>query len=310
MQIKIFIGTGVSMKQFLYLDSDIVNSIIAQNEKGLIQSLSREQESTHTETNSTQGDVSVDGKIGGSLLKFAKAEADLSSRIGFGESSSLLSASHELVSKTLHDASFDIAYKYIKSLNYDNCNCQSNYYGEYIEINRVFDFIDLDYLEKLFSKDGFIEYLKKIDKEKIEAIAETEKSTMTREQLRTKGSLIKSIIKQNVAKNSKQYDDIHDIIVAFRQVVPYSKMLVSNDGYLIPLEDKYFRINPTDLGFKYGGKITCVGMITNIIGEKANHHDDRNIFAALQFAVNEALRAILPTSENKLYIIHPIAIFL
>lgn len=33
------------MKQFLYLDTDIVNSIIAQSEKGLITEISSQQES-------------------------------------------------------------------------------------------------------------------------------------------------------------------------------------------------------------------------------------------------------------------------
>lgn len=86
-------------------------------------------------------------------------------------------------------------------------------------------------------------------------------------------------------------------------------MLISSDGYLIPLDDKYFRINPSNLGFKYGGEITCVGMITNIIGTDTNPCDDKNIFATLQFTVNEALRAILPTKEENLCVIHPIAVF-
>lgn len=89
------------MKQFLYLDNDIVNSIIAQNEKGLIQSLSSEQESNESKTDSTHGDVAVKGTIGVSLLKLAKAEADLSSNIGYIESGNAFYASKELVSKTL-----------------------------------------------------------------------------------------------------------------------------------------------------------------------------------------------------------------
>lgn len=36
------------MKQFLYLDNDIVNSIVAQSEQGLIQSFSDEQVSSDT----------------------------------------------------------------------------------------------------------------------------------------------------------------------------------------------------------------------------------------------------------------------
>ena len=90
---------------------------------------------------------------------------------------------------------------------------------------------------------------------------------MNREQLRDKSSQIKSIIKEKIAQKNKQYDEVHDIIVAFKQLIPYSRMLISSDGYLVPLDDAYFRINPANMGFKYGGEITCVGMITNIIGE-------------------------------------------
>ena len=86
-------------------------------------------------------------------------------------------------------------------------------------------------------------------------------------------------------------------------------MLISTDGYLIPLEDKYFRINPTNLGFKYGGDITCVGVITNIIGEDTNPEDEKNIFATLQFNVNEMLRAILPNKEKNICVVHPIAVY-
>lgn len=155
------------MKQFLYLDNDIVDSIIAQNEKGLIQSLSSEQESNETETDSTHGSATIEGSIGGSFLKLAKAEANLSSNIGYEESSSTFSASKKLVSKTLHDAAFDIACKYIKPVECKNKDYSFDEYGRYIELARVFDFIDLEYLEKLFAKGGFIEYLKKRRKKKL-----------------------------------------------------------------------------------------------------------------------------------------------
>ena len=86
-------------------------------------------------------------------------------------------------------------------------------------------------------------------------------------------------------------------------------MLISSDGQLIPLNTKYFRVDPIDLGFKYGGEIICVGMITNKIGEDTNPNDDKNVFATLQFTANEVLRRILPTSQSNLCVIHPIAIY-
>ena len=91
--------------------------------------------------------------------------------------------------------------------------------------------------------------------------------------------------------------------------MPYTRMLISSDGYLIPMDDKYFRIDPKNLGFKYGGEITCVGMITNIIGADTNPEDPKDLFAALQFKVNEILRTILPTNAENLCVIHPIAVF-
>lgn len=93
------------------------------------------------------------------------------------------------------------------------------------------------------------------------------------------------------------------------QLIPYNRMLISSDGYLIPLDDRYFRIDAQNLGFKYGGEITCVGMITNIIGEDTDPNDSQNIFATLQFSVNEVLRQLLPTKERNLCVIHPIAVY-
>ena len=106
----------------------------------------------------------------------------------------------------------------------------------------------------------------------------------------------------------KQYDEIVEIIKAIRQMIPYSRMLVSPVGYLIPLEDKYFRDNPQTMGFKHGGYVTCVGYVTNVIGESVAPLSD-SIFSQLQGMVNQALVSILPTKEKDLFVVHPIAIY-
>lgn len=198
---------------------------------------------------------------------------------------------------------------YIKPQKLSVGKNDSGEYGDYVELSRVFDFVDMDYLEKLFSKNGLIDFLKKNDKEKIETEASRATGGMNRAQLRSTEKTIKSELKKLIAESDKQYDDIHDIIVAFRQLMPYARMMISYDGYLIPMDDQYFRIDPQNLGFKYGGKITCVGMITNIIGADTNPNDPKNMFATLQFTVNEALRKILPTNKENLCVIHPIAVF-
>ena len=152
-------------------------------------------------------------------------------------------------------------------------------------------------------------YLKKTEKEKIETTASVATESLNRSQQRSNSNAIRAKIKEAVAASGKQYDGIKEIIDMVRQIIPYNRMLISSDGYLIPLDDRYFRIDAQNLGFKYGGEITCVGMITNIIGEDTDPNDSQNIFATLQFSVNEVLRQLLPTKERNLCVIHPIAVY-
>ncbi len=297
------------MKQFLYLDVDIVNSIIAQSEQGLIQSLTNEQVFSDTESDDSKMAANVSAKLGGKLIKLVKAEANLSGNLESVESDSSTSTSREIISKTMHDAAFDMAYSYINPIKIVDGNQYADDTGNYIEMTRVFDFVDFDYLEGLFQEDGIVDYIKKNITEQIETEAEKIKEGYNREQLRKARISFKSEIRQVIDVSNKQFDDIAIIIKALRGLIPYNRMLISNDGYLVPLNLKYFRVDPIDLGFKYGGEITCVGMITNIIGEDINPNDDKNIFATLQFTANEVLRSLLPTSQNNLCIVHPIAVY-
>lgn len=93
--------------------------------------------------------------------------------------------------------------------------------GNYVELTRVFDFVDLDYLEKLFEKDGIIEFIKKTSAEQIEA--EKIKEGHNREQLRKAGINFKQEIKKATDASNKQYDDIAVIIKAMRGLIPYNR---------------------------------------------------------------------------------------
>jgi len=141
-----------------------------------------------------------------------------------------------------------------------------------------------------------------------ESQAQTVVDSSSRDSRRKSGSILKQEIKKIVDGNNKQYDDIADVIKVIKNIVPYNKMLVSHDGYLIPLEDKYFRDNPNTIGFKYGGTMTCVGYISNVI-KKDSEPDQSSIFGSLQHIVNEIIRLLIPTQEGNLLILHPIALY-
>lgn len=294
------------MKQFIYLDTDIVNSIIAQKEKGLVLETASEHEDTAGKENTKTGSVSLDGSAGGGIWKFAQMQAELSGTGGLELNSHSQTVLKEIATKTLHDAAFDIAYEQIAKehdLKADNVDL-----GSFVELTQAFEFVDLVYIDGLFSEGGFINFLKKSEKEKEgqlfdKSIAEE----LNRGQQRKNSGEIKRERQKVLDAVDKQYDEIVEIIKAIRQMIPYSRMLVSPDGYLIPLEDKYFRDNPQTMGFKHGGYVTCVGYVTNVIGESAAPLSD-NIFSQLQGMVNQALVSLLPTKEKDLFVVHPIAI--
>lgn len=153
------------MKQFLYLDKDIVGSIVAQAEKGLITEISNETEELKGNTSKNVGQVETNGKIGGNIWKLVKAEAALNIEGEIEKEKVNNFATKEMVVKTMHDAAFDIAYDYIKPIYVVDDEVYTH--GDYIEVNRKFEFVDMQYLEGLFSKDGLIDFLKNLLKKKL-----------------------------------------------------------------------------------------------------------------------------------------------
>lgn len=298
------------MRQFLYLDTDIVNSIIAQQGKGLVDGVTTENEIGNNKGVNKSLGFEAEGKAGANVWKLANAEAQLSLSGSLGDSSTSHETTKEIIAKTLHDAAFDLAYDAINPTVIQPGKDIADP-GAYIEMSRVFDFVDLVYLEKLFAKDGIVGLLSKNDKEQIQKEAERiKKNNMNHDQRRQGGNKAVNQTANNLLKQcEKKYDDIYELLAALSKIIPLGRMLVSNDGYLIPTEDKYYRINPSTLGFMYGGEIKCVGMITNVIGKDTNPYDSTNIFASIQFLINEALRGILPIKEDNLYVVSPIAVY-
>lgn len=160
----------------------------------------------------------------------------------------------------MHDAAFDFAYKYIKPKDYPFGNNNPDEYGDYVKLNRVFDFVDLPYLEKVVSQGGLLDYYKKESKKKADEHINEKETSLNTKQFKAAKNALRDKANKIIKAQNQEFDDVHDLITMVRKLIPYSRMLLSADGYLIPLDDKYFRINPDNLGFKYGGDITCVGV--------------------------------------------------
>ena len=191
------------MRQFLYLDTDIVNSIIAQAENGLIESKGMEEEYSDTSSDKIDGNIGTQAMLGGSLAKLAKVEANLSGKISGEIYNSTSSTSREIVSKTLHDAAFSLAYENIDIHKIDPDEQIYDEIGNYLELTRCFDFIDFEYLERLFAKEGIVDFLKFSEAGRIEETVAAIKGKYNRNQQRNAANEIKKETQKLVAAETK-----------------------------------------------------------------------------------------------------------
>ena len=215
-------------------------------------------------------------------------------------------ASKDVVEKVLHDAAFDEACKYIKIHDVKEGIQDFDEEGNYLKLWREFTFVDLDYLENIFQIGEDSTLMKELSKEQIEKKAS---ESTNRKQRRNNKDKFNQLLDETIEKSAGQIDMLNSMIRLLKRLIPYKRLLLSKDGYIIPVDDKYFRIDSKCMGFKYGGSITCIGMVTNLIGEDFNPTDNDNVFEKIQFSAHEALRGLLPTKEKNLCVIHPIAIY-
>lgn len=297
------------MKQFIYLDTDIITSIIAQSEQGIVTQVSYENTDSEEDHDEDKVKAKAKGSIAGNLLKALKADVSIGAEYEDSFGQSYQNSTKEIIEKVLHDANFAIAYDYIAPIVVEQGNTDYGEEGNYLELYRAFDFIDFDYLRGLFAEGGVMDFIKKSEAEKIEASTKEEVEKLNREQQRSIGKNISKVVKERISENEKKYGVVEATLKMLSGFIPYKRLLFSRDGYLIPLDDKYFRIDPTHLGFKYGGSMTYVGMVTNIIGADTEPFGDESIFETVQFQANEVLRYMMPTKEKNLCVIHPIAVY-
>ena len=299
------------MRHFIYLDHDLVDSIIAQENKGLVTGLSENQEKQHEEnvSGSIKADVNPELKAGLTSILSGKISANIEGAMG--EEAGIVTSNSKVVTKILHDAAFDIAFSAISPKTIGESESVDGH-GKYVLLKRLFTIVDFDELESLFGKDGLLDFKKNLDESEAEKIVSKKidelSANLTRDKLKSESSKLRHKMDQALKENNKQYDDMAQMVRLLRKIVPYDRMLCSNDGYIIPLDDQYFRTNAKNLAFKYGGEIICVGLLTNIIRNDSESNDD-NVFSSLQNSINSALIDMLPAAGTEIYIIQPIAIY-
>lgn len=294
------------MRRFIYLDTDTINSYLAQIYDGLV--LENEQEIQKQDGMIKQNTHNLGGEANAELKVFGKGlEGKLEYTYEHLKETNNLELIRDIQTKLLHDNAFEQLMIYLKNDQMISEDCRT--IGNFVEIEDDFFILNLDYYSELYKKDGFIDKIKRIQHDSIKEEIENQTESLSREQSRNKNvrQIIKEKVKDAIEENDKQHEYVKLVIDLLTAIVPYRQMLyISN--YLVAINPKYVRDDMNMLSFKYGGRIKMVGYITNKIYDKENYQSPISAFSTVGNSINNMMKLFFD-NKDELYIVHPIAIF-
>ena len=290
------------MIRFIYLDTDTLNSYLAQIFDGLIQS--EDSETQHQKKVNRQNSVttSLAGKIAFKL--FGKG-VDANAQATYQHLKTV--ADDEMVrdvqTKIMHDNAFDQFMNYLHEHNLLN----GADVGDFLIVKDEFYIFDIAFYQKLFVKDGFVDMLTQIQDMNTRKEAEKQTEEFAREQRRSKivQGKVNETVQEALDKNHENWDSLKKMVEMLAAIIPYPRILcISN--YAVVLDEKYMRDNISTAAFKYGGKITVVGYITNKVMAQAN--SPISTFSGIGNSMN-TLTKLFFENIDEMYIVHPVAIY-
>lgn len=290
------------MRRFIYLDTDTLNSYLAQIFDGLLQSKETEKSANKKTEKQNRFTNSLAGQIAFKL--FGKG-IDANAKATYEHLKTV--ANDEMVrdvqTKIMHDNAFDEFASYL----YENNLLVGSEIGNFVSVEDDFYIFDIAFFQKLFAEQGFISGLKEIQQNNIQKEAEQRVQELNREQQRGKNlqRQVKEIVDAATAKNEEEFEAAEKLINMLASIIPYPQMMcISN--YVVVLKEEYLRDDLSAAAFKYGGKIKVVGYITNKVTAQANTHV--SVFAGIGNSINELLK-IFFENVDEMYIVHPVAIY-
>ena len=295
------------MRRFIYLDTDTLNSYIAQIYDGLVQTQETETQSSQILDKQSESTSNIGADT--NLKVFGKG---IEGKIDFTYRHLKDTSNAELISdvqtKLLHDNAFDQLMNYL-----NQNNLLSNHtIGDFIEINDEFYIMDLDYYKKIFGDKKFLDFLKKSQRDKIQALLKIQQDIELSQEGANFNEIKKNytnLSKSKCAESDKSYDDIKDIIDMLYTLVPYRRTLCIADNMVV-LNDKYMRDNINMTSFKFGGKIKVLGYITNRIETATDTDESSGVspLAQVGIGLNQIMLSFFG-QQSSLNIVHPIAIY-
>lgn len=290
------------MRRFIYLDTDTLNSYLAQMFDGLIQS----QETEKSVENKKEKQRKVKSGLGAQIaLKIFGKGVDATAEAEYENLKSIADTDiiKDVQTKIMHDNTFNKFVSYLQK----NEELNGNEIGNFISIEDEFYIFDIAFYQKLFDDEGFGSHIKEMQKSSIEKETTEQIQQMNREKRRDKktADTAQNIISSEAEKIDAEFDSSKKLIDMLATIIPYPQiMCISN--YVVVLKDDYLRDDLKTASFKYGGKIKVVGYITNKVVAQGNYA--ASAFYGIGNSINSFLKIFFPNADE-MYIVHPIAIY-
>lgn len=290
------------MRRFIYLDTDTLNSYLAQIFDGVIQSqetekmIDRKREKQHRFSNSLGGQVALK-LLGKGMDANAQATYEHLKTVADDE------MVRDVQTKIMHDNAFNEFASYLKKNNL----LTGIEIGNFISIEDDFYIFDIAFYQKMFGEDGFISGLKEIQKNQLQKEAEKKVQALSREQQRNKNlqRQVNEIVEAATSKSEEDFKAAKSLINMLASIIPYPQiMCIAN--YIVVLNERYLRDDLSTAAFKYGGKVKVVGYITNRVTGQSN--TQVSVFEGIGNSINALMKIFFKNAEE-MYIVHPVAIY-
>lgn len=292
------------MKRFLYYNQDSVNSFLAQIEQGLLVKDSSGEEDTESFSDTTSVQSDLTGDLSAKVFGIGAA---LKGNLHGDDSGTEVTTNliRSVQEKVLHDYAFERVYNHV--VGNGLINNTDPKIGDIVLVTETPTFLDFNYFQQLFGENGAVKMVNEQNKKSLDKTIEEIKGSVP------KGTQMPPLIKQQIEAIKAKVNgaeperkDMVKTIEAIRNTLPYNRFVMTTN-MLIPLDDDNFRDNPNIVAFKYGGNMSIFGYVTNIVttGDTPARNND---FAPLYDAVNQIMLQIFK-NQNKIYIVHPVALF-
>ncbi|CAD0147526.1 conserved protein of unknown function [Streptococcus thermophilus] len=222
------------MKEIIYLDTNLVNSLLAQQNAGLVTKLVNEN--SESDSNAEGGFDQTATSVSGGVSTLIRADVNHSSIENENYNIVFSRSNRNLIETALDDYSLDLL---LQELEDDKLLKSSNFRdGDFIFTAGKFDFFDFEQLKNVFTFDEIEDILPEYDKfKKLQSNYKRVKNNAKKEQL-------KDEISHNVWNN---LESIRSMSAYSERLFPFSNLAkVSNTISVLPKE--FMKVPTAQLG--------------------------------------------------------------